>query len=58
MNLEKVDPMHKKFTSLKRKTKLVDGYHHQMGKFETLKMGHAFLKAKLMIYHQYTKKGD
>jgi hypothetical protein len=35
---------------LKQKVELIDLYHHQMKEFDNLKMGYAFMKAKLLIY--------
>jgi hypothetical protein len=35
---------------LKQKVELMDLYHHQMEKFDNMKMEYAFMKAKLLIY--------
>jgi hypothetical protein len=34
---------------------LADLYHHQMEEFDNLKMEHAFMKTKLLIYQKRSK---
>jgi len=36
--------------ALRLKAKRADLYHYQMEKFDNLKMEHAFMKVKLLIY--------
>jgi hypothetical protein len=36
----------------KQKVKLANLYHYRMEEFDNLKMEHAFMKAKLLIYHK------
>jgi hypothetical protein len=40
----------KEMRSLGCKIEVVDFYHHQMEEFDILKMEHAFIDAKLLIY--------
>jgi hypothetical protein len=41
---------------LRGKAKLTDLWHHQIEEFETLKMEHAFMSVKLLIYQQKARQ--
>jgi hypothetical protein len=42
----------------KQKVKLANLYHYRMEEFDNLKMEHAFMKAKLLIYQKRSKRSQ
>jgi hypothetical protein len=53
---EELDSLVKTMRALRQRAKLTYLYHHQMEKFDNLKMEHSFMKAELLIYHKRRKR--
>jgi hypothetical protein len=47
---EELDMIAKEMRALRERVKLANFYHYRMEKFNNLKMEHAFMKTKLLIY--------
>ncbi len=54
MTQEELEAIEKEMRSLRHKAEMANLYHHRME--NVLKMEHAFMKAKLLIYQQKSKK--
>jgi hypothetical protein len=44
--------------ALRQRAKLTNPYHHQMEEFNNLKMEHAFMRAKLLIFQKKRKRNQ
>jgi hypothetical protein len=55
---DELDALPEEMRALKQKAEFVDLYHYQMEEFDNLKMEHAFMKAKLLIYQKRSKRSQ
>jgi hypothetical protein len=53
---EELDALVEEMKALRQKVELANLYHYQMEEFDNLKMEHAFMKAKLLIYQKRSKR--
>jgi len=44
--------------ALRQRVELIDLYHYQMKEFDNMKMEHALMKAKLLIYYKRSKRSQ
>ncbi len=56
--IQELDSLANEMRVLRHKLELTNLYHHRMEEFDNLKMEHAFMEAKLLIYQKRSKRNQ